>query len=273
MKVTTKIKTIILLLNLFFVVCGMLFVGSFFNKKTNVSCKLNKKVDNTEIENRNLDVKNSILNELTECQNNLFKYQNEAERLKLLPDVRKDVINLLLSLHTMEKKIGQENNLSSDCIKIFALSARIPSLQEYTNKYRQQMFANNCIFLTNLDIIKLIVPFQIQFLENQKETEKQEQNSNKKWYQRWFDDIRYSIAKLFVKSQIKKSDLEIAIESSNYKQAKKILEDIKNIQTQNKIDKQTEKDAYLLKIYNAVTNLNDLKQMINNIYLILEEKN
>lgn len=250
----------------------MLFIGSFFKKKTNISCKLNKKANDAEIEKSNLDVKNTILNELTECQNNLFKYQNEAERLKLLPDVRKDVINLLLSLHTIEKKIGQENNLSSDCIKIFALSARIPSLQEYTNKYRQQMFANNCIFLTNLDIIKLIVPFQIQFLENQKETEKQEQNNNKKWYQRWFNDIKYSIAKLFVKSQIKKSELEIAIENSNYKQAKKILENIESTDAKTKINEQMKEDIYS-SIHNAITSLSDLKQMIDDIYLILEEKN
>lgn len=270
-KITTKVKAIIFLLDLFLVVCGMLFLGSFFNKKTNIKCELNKP-DKIENNKDGDDVKKNIINELTECQNELFKYQNEAERLKLMPDVRKDVVNLLLSLHSMEQKIGQEANLSSDCIKLFSLSARIPVLQEYTNKYRSQMFSNNCIFLTNEDILKLIVPFQLQFLEKQQEMEQQEQNGSKKWHQKLISSVKYNISKLFVKSQIKKSELEIAIENSKYKQAKQILEDIKLNNIETKEQQEQNKNIYST-IYNAVNDLNDLHQMIDNIYLILRNNN
>ena len=141
----------------------------------------------------------------------------------------------------------------------------------HNNKYRQQMFANNCIFTTNEELIKLILPVQIQFLESQKEVENQAQN-HEQWYRRWLHEIKYLISKLFVQSQIKKSELEIAIESSNYKQAKKILDNIKNTKAATENDGNIKEDVYST-IYNTVVNLNDLKQMINDIYLILEKTN
>ena len=197
-----------------------------------------------------------LISDLTNCKSELFITKNELEQQKMMPDARKDVINLILLLRDVEKKIGNTNDFSSDCIAIFSLASRIPIVQEYVLQYKEQMFKTNCNFANNKQIIEMILPFQIKELESKK------MKKEKKWHKNILNNVKYKISKLFVKSKIQKSDLEIAVENYNYNEAIGIL------RTNN-----FDKNAEFNELYSAISVLNNIQQMIDGIYNILRTNN
>ena len=235
------------------VVCGCLFIINKFNSKN--ECITEEKL---EEENQN---QNSLVEDLTTCQNDLFKKTNDLEQLKVLPDTRKDIIKLLLISHEFEKKIGFKNDFSNECIKFFTIASRISSVQEYVLKYKNQLFENNCNFSTNNDIIKMIIPFQIKFLDIEKENEKNK-NKDEKIIPKILNEIKYKISKLFVKSNIQKSELEISIENSKYDEALQILRDGKFEITEE-----------FNKLYNSISTLKNTTEMIEGVYNIVKNNN
>ena len=247
-----------MIVNFFLVLCGIFFLCGYF-KKTPIECKKVEEIQQKEIS------KNNTLKELSDCQSNLFKAKNEVEVLKVIPDARKDIIDLLLKMREVEKKIGLKNDFGNDCVKMFAMSSRIPKVQEFALKYKEQMFKNNCNFKTNDEIIKLIIPFQVKFLKQQfiKENDANNKNDSGFFKNAWIN-IKYNISKLFVSSNIKRSEIEILINNNEYAKALRLLD--------NKIveDKTLQDNEEYNNLYNAIRDLHSLKQMINGIYDIVK---
>jgi len=247
-KVFKRFKFLILLCNLALIICGCFFIFSFF-KKTPVECVLNEQKE----EQKNIE--NGLVEELSSCQNDLFVLKNELEQTKNIPDTRKDIVELAITLRDFEKNIGKKRNFSNECVKIFSLSSRIQVVQEYVLKYKSQFFQTNCIVDNKDDIIKMIIPFQVKFLEIKKEQEQ----TNDKWWNRAFNEVKFFISKLFVKSQIQKSDIEIAIDKNDYNEAFSIL-----------ISGGFEKNDEFNKLYNSVSVLKNMQEMVDGIYNILK---
>ena len=245
-KFLKKLKFIVLLFNLALVFCGFLFIGKFF--------KMPKKVIQKNSVSTQIDSEKQLIDELASCKSDLFVAKNELERLKFVPDSRKDVIKLMLSMRDIEQKIGKKTDFSADCVTFFSLASRIPTIQEYVLRYKQQMFKNNCNFANNEQIIQMIVPFQVKALDVQQKDEKHQE----KWYNRLLDGLKYQVSKLFIKSKIQKSDLEIAIEKFKYSDALTIL-------TETNFEKNDEFNM----LYDAISSLKNIQQMINGIYDIL----
>lgn len=204
---------------------------------------------NTSISKEN----NILIDDLSKCKNDLFLAQNELEKMKFLPDARKNIIELMFLMKKMENDIGKISNFSNYCVEFFALSSRIPVVQEYVLKYKDKMFSNNCRFVNNKQIIQMILPFQIQFLD-----QRNQEHENEKWYQRAFNTLRHNVLKIFVKSQITKSDIEIAVENVNYDEALKILN-----------NKHIDKNDEFNKIYDAISTLRNMQLMLEGVYGIL----
>lgn len=251
-NVLLKIKFIVVLINLALVFCGLCFLGGFF-KKTPIECRTAETITKEQEEQKGL------VEDFAKCQSDLFFAKNRIEKLKAEPDVRKDVIELLLLMRDIEKNVGIKKNFSNHCVKMFALASRIPSIQQHIAKYKGAMFAINCMYANNDDLIKMVVPFQVKFLEQQREQENVQ--AEEKLYKRVFSGIKFYVSKLFVKSNIKKSELEIDIENGDYDGA---VEFLKN--------GNFEKNDEFNLLYGAVVDLKNLKQLINELFGIIGEE-
>ena len=251
MKLIKKIKTVLLIFCLILIVFGVFFIKNLIFKKYP-----QEKQKTATIKKEQNTTDTMLISDLTNCKSELFITKNELEQQKMIPDARKDVINLILLLRDVEKKIGNTTDFSSDCIAIFSLASRIPIVQEYVLQYKEQMFKTNCNFANNKQIIEMILPFQIKELESKK-IKKEE-----KWHKNILNSVKYKISKLFVKSKIQKSDLEIAVENYNYNEAISIL------RTNN-----FDKNAEFNELYSAISVLNKIQQMIDGIYNILRTNN
>ena len=246
MNIIRKLKFFAVLINVILIMCGCWFIVNVFfdTSKQHKSGELRQ----TELLEKNL------MDSLTACQNDLFMVQNDRERLKLMPDVRKDVIRLMIVMRDMEKDIGIKQDFSSDCVLFFTLASKIPIIQEFILPYKQQMFKDNCRVANNSQIIGLIEPMQIRFLQKKD----LDFDAKSKWYKRIMMSIKYQLGKLFIKSKIQKSDLEIAIENKQYQVALDML---------NIIDVRSDADIGLL--YDELTTLNSMQRMINGVYEII----
>jgi len=250
-KFLSKIKFLILLINISLVVCGVLFILSKF-KKVPMECVSNEKIEQSK------QIENNIIDELTTCQSDLFKAKNDLEQTKLIPDARKNIISLLMVIRDVEKDIGNKRNFSNECVKIFTLCSRIPYVQEFALGYKDKLFENNCNFETNSDILEKITPFQVELLKIQKDKEKKDE----KFFKRFLFEMKYHISKLFVKSKIQKSDLEIAVEQYNYKDALSFL-----------VSSGFERNDDYNKLYSSISVLKNFKEMIEGIYDIISVNN
>ena len=124
MNIIRKLKFFAVLINVILIMCGCWFIVNVFfdTSKQHKSGELRQ----TELLEKNL------MDSLTACQNDLFMVQNDRERLKLMPDVRKDVIRLMIVMRDMEKDIGIKQDFSSDCVLFFTLASKIPIIQEFS---------------------------------------------------------------------------------------------------------------------------------------------
>ena len=246
MRFFNRFKFIILIFNFILVFCGFLFIGNYFNKQP-------KAVKKEDIYIKSIGEK-ALIDELSNCKSDLFVVKNKLEQAKFIPDSRQDTIKLLLVMRNFEQNIGKKIDFSSDCVNFFSLASRIPIIQEYVLKYKEQMFKNNCNFVNNEGIIQMILPFQIK---NINFDEQNEEKNN--WYKRILYGIKIQASKLFIKSKIQKSDLEVAVENFNYDEALNIL--IKN---------DFKKNNEYNELYDAISALKNIKQMLNGIYDILK---
>ena len=253
MKTLSKIKFIVVVINLVFVFCGFCFLGGFFSKKAPVECKTAEIITKEQEEQKNL------VEDFASCQNELFLAKNRIEKLKAEPDIRKDVVELLLLIRDVEKNIGTQKNFSNQCVRMFALASRIPIVQEHILKYKDAMFRSNCRYANNDDIVKMIVPFQVKFLEQKREQESEK--ADEKLYKRLWSGVKFYVSKLFVKSNVKKSDLEIDIENGNYKSAVEFLN-----------NGNFEKTDEFNQLYGAIVDLKNLKQLASEIFDIISEE-
>ena len=251
MKIINKIKFIILVILLLLSLCGVFFLGEFFYKD-HKECITQATFEAQKQENQ------TVLDELTSCQADLFTTKNELERAKILPDTRKDIINLLLIMRDMEKNIGKKNNFSNDCVRFFALASRIPIVQEYVLKYKTQLFENNCQFYSNKELVAMLLPFRVNLLKEERE----QRNQTEKIYIRVWNGIKYHISKLFIESKIQKSEIETLVDDNKYHEALTILMSY-NI---------TKNDDFNT-LYSAIHTLQNLKAMIDGTYEILVSNN
>ena len=105
----------------------------------------------------------------------------------------------------------------------------------------------------------------MKFLKQQfiKENDANNKNDSGFFKNAWIN-IKYNISKLFVSSNIKRSEIEILINNNEYAKALRLLD--------NKIveDKTLQDNEEYNNLYNAIRDLHSLKQMINGIYDIVK---
>ena len=113
MKILTKIKIFFYLVIGLFCFFGVLFIKNFFyNEVKEVKC---------EKKEENLVEKSKTLRDLENCQSELFLVKNANEKLKIVPDRRKDVVKILLLMRDIDRKIGIEKDFSNDCVNLFSV--------------------------------------------------------------------------------------------------------------------------------------------------------
>lgn len=198
---------------------------------------------------------NIAMRDLEKCQSELLHSRREGEKLKTMPDARKNVISLLLLLRKVEKSLGQKRDFSNECVSIFAMSARIPDVQEYTLRYKDKMFEHICQVSTNDELIALIKPFQLKLLDTQYEEKVKDQ---KFWKSLWIG-TKYQASKLFAKT-LERTDIEVNIEKGDYNTALKLLDGVKITTSQE-----------YLALYDNLENIRNFRYMIDGIYEILEK--
>ncbi len=255
MSFFTKVKSIFFLFIFALCFCGVLFIKNVFApKKENI-----KTIDTKSVQNVNIT---GTLRDLEKCNTELFNLKATAERLKNLPDIRKDIISLLLILHHIEEKLGKERDFSDDCVRLFAVASRVNVIQEYTMKYKENMFKTMCQFATQEDILNMVVPFEIKLLEYNYNNDKKSNNNKMNSI---FQTIKFNFKKLFKKSKIEKSPLEQLILNNQYNDALTFIE--------NKIKSEEQQTEEYTKLHISLNGLYLFDKMINDIYKILEENN
>lgn len=250
MKILTKIKIFFYLVIGLFCFFGVLFVKNFFyNEVKEVKCE--KKDENVLEKSKNL-------RDLENCQSELFLVKNANEKLKIIPDRRKDVIKLLILMREIEKKIGIEKDFSNDCVNLFSIGQRIPEVQDFILKYKDEMFSKMCQVSTNDEIISLIMPFQVKIIDQQYK----DKNKDNNFIKQVFEGTKYHISRLFVKSRLEQSEIEKKVLNRQYNDALNLLEAMK-------LEKNNEYD----KLYNAINGIYNLQYLIENVYKIINNVN
>ena len=229
---------------------GVLFVRDWFYKEAkDVKC---------EKKEENILEKSKTLRDLEQCQSELFLVRNANEKLKIVPDSRKDIVKILLLMGEIDKKIGLEKDFSNDCVNLFSIGQRIPDVQEFVIKYKEKMFENICQVATNEEVVSLIIPFQVKIVDKQYE----EKNKDNGFIKQILAGTKYHISRLFVKSRLEQSEIEKKVLNRQYGEALILLESMN-----------LEKNDEYNKLYNALSSLNNLQSMIENIYKIINNVN
>lgn len=264
MKISLKIKFLIILINLLLIICGVFFIHSHIKDKQSKCIDID--VAKKQQQHQNI----SIFNDLAICKNDLFLAKKKVERLKAAPDIRKDIISLLILMREFEKKIGVIEDFSDYCIKMFTLSERIPMIHDYMSIFKKKMFKNGCNFSNNETIMNTIKPIRDdinsalaqKYIMNNGNNGNNIDKNNMSFLKKSYFNIKNCFVKLFVKNKIKENDLEIAIKYSNYDCALKIMND-------NKLDKNEKYNQ----LYNSIKELQELQQMINDANEIISNIN
>ena len=249
MRLLLQIKTFFFLIITGLCICGGLYIKGFFVKPKQIQ---NKVVPNETVSNS--------LRDLEKCKTELFDVKNEAERLKIMPDARKDVVKLLLILHDIDKKLGLKTDFADECVRLFFIFFLIPVIQDYVVSYKEKMFEGICQVATQEDILALIIPFDVKVLDHQYK----QSIKNEKLPSRILDGAKYNLLKIFKKTKIEKSPLEKLVIKRDYSGALNLLE--------NSLDgasyRETEEYNNLHKSLNS---LYLLDKLINDLYLLAEK--
>ena len=264
MKITSKIKSIFIFLIFILCVCGVLFIrDALFPVKKQVA----NIVKPFEDEKQDLS---GTMRELEKCQSDLFFVKNDNEKLRVIPDARKDVISLLLTIRNIEEKLGKQKDLSNECVKLFATAYRIPDIQEMVVKYKETLFNKRCQIATEEEIIALIVPFEISVLDKKYEDKsKTEENG----FMKFVNKVLHKTSKATKEMNIAhNSPLENLVIKKQYENALKMIEGQYNENYKIKdsdIDVAVKPEYKIL--HDALESLYIMNKMISELYTAIEK--
>ena len=256
MRFFTKVKSIFFLLIATLCFFGVLFIKNSLTNKTNI---ITNNSNNKQIQNTNIS---GSLRDLEECKTKLFTLKHENEKLKLLPDTRKDIISLLFIMHDIERQLGKKNDFSDECVRLFATASRINTIQEYIFKYKDKMFRTICQVATEREILLLIKPFEMKILQYKYEIENSKIDKQNKITKIW-NTIKYNTLKLFKKTNIEKSMMSDMILNKQYKEALDFIDKVSK-------DKNMKESEYN-ELYSSLENIYLLDKIINDLYKMLED--
>ena len=257
MKFFTKVKSVFFLLVAILCFFGVLFIKNSLTSKTSII----KNSNNKQIQNTNIS---GSLRDLEECKIQLFTLKHENEKIKLLPDTRKDIISLLFIMHDIEQQLGKKNDFSDECVRLFATASRINTVQEYILQYKDKMFSTICQVATEREILLLIKPFEMKILQYKYEIENSKIDEQNKIKKIW-NYIKYNTLKLFKKANIEKSILSDMILNKKYKETLDFIDKVSK-------DKNMKESEYH-ELYSSLENIYLLDKIINDLYKMLEDFN
>ena len=264
MKIVSKIKSVFIFLIFILCICGVLFVrdGLFTSKK---------KVKNIlkPIENNRQDL-SGVMRELEKCQSELFFAKNDNEKLKVMPDARKDVVSLLLTIRNIEGKIGKQKDLSSECVKLFAIAYRVPDIQEIVVKYKENLFNTRCQIATEEEVLALIVPFEISVLDRKYEDKSKQEEGR---FMKFVNNILHKTSKATKEMNISHNGpLENLIIKKQYENALKMIEG--RYKDNNNIKDDDSNDAVGIEyqlLHTSIESLYVINKMIDELYVAIEK--
>lgn len=264
MRITSKIKSIFIFLIFILCICGVLFIrDALFPVK--------KQVENIikPLAGEKQDL-SGTMRELEKCQSELFFTKNDNEKLRVMPDARKDTISLLLNIRNIEEKIGRQKDLSNECVKLFATAYRVPDIQEIVVKYKETLFNTKCQIATEDEIVALIVPFEISVLDKKYEDKsKTEENG----FMKFVNKVLHKTSKATKEMNIThNSPLENLVIKKQYENALKMIEGQYNENYKIKdsdIDVAVKPEYKIL--HDALESLYIMNKMISELYTAIEK--
>ena len=203
-------------------------------------------------------------------QSDLFFVKNDNEKLRVIPDARKDVISLLLTIRNIEEKLGKQKDLSNECVKLFATAYRVPDIQEIVVKYKETLFNTKCQIATEDEIVALIVPFEISVLDKKYEDKsKTEENG----FMKFVNKVLHKTSKATKEMNIThNSPLENLVVKKQYENALKMIE---GQYKENYNIKDSEADVAVKPEYkilhDALESLYIMNKMISELYMAFEK--
>ena len=216
-RLKSKIKSVFIFLIFALCICGVLFIRDGLSPvKKNVAEII------APIKNDKQDL-SGAMRELEKCQSELFFIKNDNEKLKVIPDARKDIISLLLIMRDIENKVGKQKDLSNECVKLFATASRVPEIQEIASKYKENLFNTRCQIAMEEEVLALVMPFEIGLLDKKYEDKDKKEDGK---IVRLLNKIIHKTSKTTKEMKIQNnSPLENLIMKKQYENALKIIEE------------------------------------------------
>jgi len=189
-----------------------------------------------------------------------MNYEKEVIRLKeelltakSIPDTRKDIVDMLISIRDIERNIGKNISFADNLIQVFYTTSKMPSVNQeiinYQNKFRDNLynFATNDLIMRDLEILNNeIIAFNYE-----------NDMKDKNFAQKAFVKMKYKMLQK-KKNTINKDDFEKLLFDHNYSKLINSLEQLdSNIKTFNSYKN----------LYKNIDSLLDLQTMIDKIYL------
>ena len=262
MKFTSKVKSVFIFLVFSLCVCGILFIHD-------IVVPIKKNVVSTMTTNQ--DISEAMI-ELEKCQSALFLIKNDNEKLKIMPDVRKDIISLLLTMQNIENKLGKQKDLSNSCVKLFSIAYRIPEIHKIADQYKESIFASKCQIATEDELISLVRPFEIDVLDKKYENQSKQK---KHIIMKIIDNVLHKTSKATKQMNIaNNSTLTNLIIKKQYENALKLVEEQHQDNYQiNKehIDVYDAMESEYQALHNSLKSIITLNKMINDLYSAIDK--
>ena len=188
MKLFSKIKLFCRIFCLV-IICASCFTlyKNYFTKK---EPKLSKNEEKIVIQKQEQNNFENTLIEFEKCKNDLFLSKNLIEELKQKPEQNTNIILLLINLLQFKEKLGNDNDLSNECVELFSIATRIPKINEVALKYKGELFKQNCNFKTKDQLISSLKDINEIFL-TEKNNNIIEKNEKQKLYKRIIISIKH----------------------------------------------------------------------------------
>ncbi|MEN9782281.1 MAG: hypothetical protein RL208_431 [Pseudomonadota bacterium] len=247
---------IILKYTVIFVLSALVVVMAF-RKNPQIANKILSFSYNKQKEEQTV-IKKTHQNSIVESEEKM-NYEREVIRLKeelltakSIPDTRKDIVDMLISIRDIERNIGKNISFSDNLIQIFYTTAKMPSVNQeivdYQNKFRDNLynFATNDLIMRDLEILNNeIIAFNYD-----------NDIKDKNFAQKAFVKMKYKM--LQKNKNINTDEFEKTLLDHNYKKLVNILE---------QLDSQIKKLNSYNNLYTKIDSLLDLQIMIDKIYL------